>query len=176
LTLPALNATAPGTAAFAVLIVQAVGTPTAGISFFWDGVQLAGNPGSAFPGSFASNGFGAPLVTSLNNATVYNNGNHTAYPVFTVKGPMISPVIITDALTSKEMRFNLALASSDTLVVDCRNKSALLNGKSARTALLGLYWHIVPPASPDTFFIFHGTTSQPFTSGKLHIDLYSTYY
>jgi hypothetical protein len=176
LALPALNATAPGTAAFAVLIVQAVGTPTAGVSFFWDGVQLAGNPGASFPTSFASSGFGSPLVTALNNATVYNNGNHSAYPVFTIKGPMISPVIITDALTSQEMRFNLALASSDTLVIDCRNKSALLNGKSARTALLGLYWHVVPPTTSDTFFIFHGTTPQPFTSGKLHIDLYSTYY
>lgn len=171
-----LNATAPGTAAFAVLIVQAVGTPASTIQFFWDAVALTSNPGTAFPASFSAAGFGGPLVVALNNATVYNNGNHTAYPIFTIKGPMISPILITDALTSKSMQFNLALVSGDTLVINCRNKSIVLNGKSSRNVLLGIFWHSVPPASSDTFFIFHGTTPQPFTSGKLHIDLFSTYY
>jgi hypothetical protein len=172
------STSAPGTAAFAQVVLQAVGTPGAGTAFFWDSAIFASNIGHGFPQGFPSgvNGFGGPITTAFSNAVVYNNGNHTAYPIFTLKGVLLNPITITNALTSRQMQFNLFLNLSDTLVVDCGHKSVLLNGQSQRNSLLGLFWFSLGPGLNDTYYIRHGSGIQPSSSGKFHVDLYSTFY
>jgi hypothetical protein len=170
----AFNVTAPGTAAFGQIIVQAVGTPAANIAFNFDVVNLVSNVGLTFPASFSGNiGFGGPIIIAYGATTVYNVGNHTAYPVFIMRGFMGNPIVVSDAQGNR-MEFDLSISQQDTLVVDCGKKSILVNGSSRRNSMPGLYWHFVPPGSSNTFYISKGAnTTSP---GKFHTELYSTYY
>lgn len=169
-----LNVTAPSNAAFGQLVVQAVGTPSAATAFYWDVVNLISNVGLTFPASFSTNiGFGGPIITAYGATTVYNAGNHTAYPIFTLRGYMSNPIVISDA-AGKSMEFDMTISQSDTLVIDCRNKSILVNGSSKRSSMPGLYWHQVGPGRANTFYVSRGAaTTSP---GKFQTDLYSTYY
>lgn len=196
--------TAPGTAAFAQMYVQAVGTPASSVIFAFDNAVFASAIGIGFPVSF-NTGFGGPLFSANNSVQVTHNGSHTAYPIFVLKGPLTNPVI-TSSITSQQMRFNISLAASDVMVVDCRYKSVVLNGPilakpvtspsgvffgpfipagpgkpppiaqgvSVRSALQGLFWFSVPPFGADTYGIAHDAAAV--TSGRLTVQLLGTYF
>src|SRR6201994_1188861 len=96
--------------------------------------------GTSFNMSF-NVGFGGGAATS--SGTVTNNGTHTAYPTITLAGPLTNPSLVDSNGVS--MNFSITLASGDSLVIDCRNKSVVLNGQvSRRSALAGLKWFSVP--------------------------------
>lgn len=114
-------------------------------------------------------GFGGGII--LANQAITNLGTLTAYPVFTLTGPLTNPVI-KDQLSNTVMKFNLTLAASDTMVVDCRYKTVVLNGSvSKRSAYLGLNWFSVPAGLTDTFYL-----SQDAGTGAMSTVLFNTYY
>jgi phage-related protein len=114
-------------------------------------------------------GFGGPLPNF--GATVTNNGNHTAYPIITITGPVTNPVLV-DSNSGTTMALNISLSAGDTLVIDTRLKSIVLNNYvSRRTAMAGRTWISVPPGISDTisFTADNGT-------GSCTVQLYNTYY
>ncbi len=114
-------------------------------------------------------GFGGALPNY--GATVTNNGTHTAYPLITIIGPVTNPVL-SDSYTGITMALNISLSAGDTLVIDCRQKSIVLNGQvSRRTAMAGLKWITVPPGTSDTisFTADSGT-------GSATVQLWNTYW
>lgn len=123
--------------------------------------------GTSFNMSF-NVGFGGGAATS--SGTVTNNGTHNAYPIITLTGPLTNPSLFDSNGIS--MNFSITLAASDILVVDCRNRSVVLNGQvSRRSALSGIRWFAVPPASTDT--IYFGAQNG---TGTATVQLSNTYY
>jgi hypothetical protein len=123
--------------------------------------------GTGFNMAF-NTGFGGTIVTA--GATVGNIGSHTAYPVVTLQGPLTNPVLV-DAF-GITMAFNITLAANDSLAVDCRNKSVILNGQaSRRSSLAGLNWFSVPAGTSETIFL-----SADSGTGSATITMNSTYY
>lgn len=189
-----LNVTAPGTAAFGVMYIQAAGTPPSSTLFYWDDAVTGPAIGIGFPLGF-NTGFGGPLV-SLNNSTqVTHNGTHTAYPIFVLKGPLTNPVITNSQ--GQSIKINITMGSTDVLVVDCRYKQLILNGPiftgpggpimtgprkpppqarglSVRSAYLGLFWFSVAPGGADTYSIVHDLAAV--TNGQMVVQLLGTYY
>jgi hypothetical protein len=163
-----VSGTAPATAAFAKITVQALGTPSAATLFYWDLCQLGEYAGAGFNMGF-NMGFGSPVVVSA--GYVFNAGTHTAYPVIKLNGPLAGPVI-ADTVNGIIMALNINLSSSDQLVIDCRSRSVVLNGSSsARTALQGRKWFFLPAGTGDSFFM-----SANSGTGTMEVDLYNTYY
>ena len=113
-------------------------------------------------------GFGGTLPNT--SATVVNNGTHTAYPVITIAGACVNPVL-SDGF-GVTMPFGLTMSDTDSLVIDCRTKSVILNGQvSRRSAMNGILWFSVPAGSSET--IYFGADSGTAT---VTVTLYSTYY
>jgi hypothetical protein len=113
-------------------------------------------------------GFGGSIPVSAVSGTNY--GTHTAYPVLTIAGPVVNPVL-ADAF-GITMAFSTTLAAGDLLVVDCRNKSVVLNGTvSRRTTLAGLKWFSVPKGMTESVAF-----SADSGTGTLTMSLSSTYY
>lgn len=107
-------------------------------------------------------GFGGAITG--NQATLTNNGTHTAYPLITLIGPLVNPVLV-DSVSGNAMAFSISLSASDTLVIDCHNKSVILNGSvSRRNALAGRNWFFVPPDATESisFSADSGTGSALF--------------
>jgi Phage tail protein len=113
-------------------------------------------------------GFGGSVPG--NSVSVFNYGTHTAYPVITITGPVTNPVLI-DAY-GVTMPFTISLAASDSLVINCQNKSVVLNGTiSRRTSLAGLKWFSVPAGMSESIFF-----SASAGTGSCTVSLNSTYY
>jgi Phage tail protein len=130
-------------------------------------VPTISNVGMSFNVSF-NLGFGGAIPT--NAASVTNYGTHTAYPTIILGGPLTNPVL-TDAF-GITMAFNLTLAAGDQLVINCKDKSVVLNGMvSRRNTLTGTKWFSVPAGASET--VFFGADSG---TGSATVNLSSTYY
>jgi hypothetical protein len=113
-------------------------------------------------------GFGANVT--FPSAAVYNYGTRSAYPVFTLVGPLVNPVI-QDTTNGLAMALNITLTASDTLVIDNRYKTFTLNGTaSRRNAYQGIQFFSVPSKTNDTFLL-----NADSGTGTLQVTLYSTY-
>lgn len=114
-------------------------------------------------------GFGGDIF--LPNCTAVNGGTHTAYPVITLYGPLVNPVL-SDSISTTVMPFNITLSANDWLTIDCRTKSIILDGQqSRRSAMQGLSFLSVPAGTSDTIYL-----SATSGSGSFSTVLYSTYY
>jgi hypothetical protein len=114
-------------------------------------------------------GFGGTIAG--NSATVQNLGTHTAFPIITLYGPLVNPVLV-DGYTGYTMSFSISLQASDALVIDCRNRSVVLNGTaSRRSTLTGAQWPYLPAgfSSSIQFYADSG-------AGSAMVQLWNTYY
>jgi hypothetical protein len=124
-------------------------------------IPVISSNGMSFNVSF-NMGFGGAIVG--NQATLTNFGNHTAYPTITLVGPLVNPVLV-DSVSGNAMAFSISLSGSDTLVINCHNKSVVLNGTvSRRNTLAGRNWFFVPPGATESisFSADSGTGSAVF--------------
>lgn len=126
------------------------------------------NVGTSFNMAF-NVGFGGSIP--INSATVVNSGTHTAYPTITINGPVTNPTLV-DSVNGITMSFNITLVAGDQIVINCKDKSVVLNNTvSRRSTLAGLKWFSVPAGMSET--IQFGAASG---SGTALISLYNTYY
>jgi hypothetical protein len=97
--------------------------------------------------------FGGGSNTS--SATVTNSGWTNTYPLLTIYGPVVNP-IVGNLTTNNALNFNYTMVQSDVITVDLQYRTILLNGTPARNLLLGSSsWF---PAIPgDNQFYFYGT-------------------
>ncbi|MBB6173717.1 hypothetical protein HNR23_003777 [Nocardiopsis mwathae] len=69
--------------------------------------------------------YGEPATGGL--GTIRNNGDTPSHPVLTFTGPCDRPRVV-DQETGRSLEFDLALAETDTLSVDCDSGTVRLNG------------------------------------------------
>lgn len=103
----------------------------------------------------------------VNTVTVTNNGWVNTYPVITITGPAVSPVI-GNLTTGASLTVNVSLTNTDTLVIDLSQKLITLNGVSARNLLAGnSTWFGAAPGASTFFFtgsgLVPGTTAATIT-------------
>jgi hypothetical protein len=105
-------------------------------------------PGLDFPLTWPLT-FGEPSGGSL---LLGNAGTITAWPVWTIAGPCVRPVI-RDASAGGSLAFDLPLAEGDELVVDTAARTVRLEGASRRAALVpGSRWFGLPPGETAVTF------------------------
>ena len=87
-------------------------------------------------------GGGSAQITT----TITNNGWTDTYPLITLNGPIINPVL-GNQTEGFELDFNVSLTDTDTLVVDLYNKLITLNGNPARNLLTTGQWFSAQPGN-----------------------------
>jgi phage-related protein len=100
-----------------------------------------------------------PLVYNIsasgsgNSITVYNAGTGIAYPTITITGPLPSGWRIENSTTGMQESFAIDLTTvSDTLVIDNKNKTALLNGAPINGLISGDWWGLSPKTNVIRLF------------------------
>lgn len=80
------------------------------------------------------------------NTTVTNAGTAAAFPVITIQGPVINPVL-TNATTGERMALTLTLGAADTIVIDMFERTIIQGGATNRMGALvtgSNFWALVP--------------------------------
>jgi phage-related protein len=91
-------------------------------------------------------------------ATIVNNGDTTTYPLITIYGPVINPVV-GSTTSSQALSFNYTMIQSDIISIDLQYKTILLNGNPARNLLKGSsQWFAAAPGTSLFYFTGTGTT------------------
>ncbi len=87
--------------------------------------------------------FGA---SSGGSVVATNPGNAPAFPVVTLYGPMMNPVIANDA-TGEAIRLNLALVAGDVLTINMRRRLIVQGSNTNRMGSLvqgSKFWAVLP--------------------------------
>jgi hypothetical protein len=118
-------------------------------------------PGIDFPVLFPVR-FGEP---SDGRIVLTNQGTATAWPLWTITGPCVRPVI-RNPVTGERLEFSLTLVEGDLLSVDTAARTVIYNQASRRAALVpGSRWFGVKPgATTVTFGAFDETASATLTA------------
>lgn len=87
-------------------------------------------------------GYGA--TTSIVGTNLSVGGNRPTPPVYTMTGPISKPRIINET-TGESMFFDIDLGATDSLVVDVKNRTVLLNGQNRRSVLRFAKWIFLQP-------------------------------
>lgn len=94
------------------------------------------------------------------SVNLVNAGNTTTYPMFTMYGPLTNPLISNNTY-GQYLWFNMTMNVGDTFVVDCKNKTALLNGVSVRGSMIqGSAWTTLAPGTNNIQFTPGSGTGQ----------------
>lgn len=109
-------------------------------------------------GGFAFNigfnfGFGTTTGTA-GSAAAFNNGDKPADATIVINGPVVNPTIVHDGL-GYALAFNASLSATDTLTINLRNRTVLLNGSANRRSwLLGTsHWFLLQPGTNNVLFL-----------------------
>jgi len=99
-------------------------------------------------------GFGGTSTTA-DGVFVINGGNRATPPLLTIQGPATNPIIYNDTV-SKNLSFNITLASTQTLVIDPYYRTVRLNGTTnRRSTLVNAGWFYLEPG--NNFIKFRST-------------------
>lgn len=132
--------------------------------------------GLVFP-LFAPDGvldFG-PVPESDGTATITNEGNAPAFPVFTVEGPTpVGGFRIVDLATGQRITFLGDVPAGSTLVMDASDGSVVINGGPSRLGeTIVTRWPSIAPGGSATY-VFAPESST--SAATLTVSVYSTYY
>jgi hypothetical protein len=106
--------------------------------------------------------FGEPSDGRL---VLTNRGTATAWPLWTITGPCVRPMIRNTA-TGERLEFTLSLVEGDKLTADTAARTVIYNQASRRSALVpGSRWFgLKPGATTVTFGAFDETASATLTA------------
>lgn len=110
---------------------------------------------------FVTSGLSYPLSYDLDygdsqdfsSATLVNDGNVLTPAVYEFSGEMVNPILI-NSTTGLRLGFNITLTASDTLTVDTKNGTVLLNGTADR-----LYTRMLTSAPISSFGLASGNNT-----------------
>jgi hypothetical protein len=103
--------------------------------------------------------------TNTVQTTISNIGWGTTYPLITLVGPIINPVL-GNLTSGNALNFTVLMDSADTLVVDLYNKLITFNGQAARNLLTSGTWFAAPPGN-STFYLFGTGTAANVTEATV---------
>lgn len=99
----------------------------------------------------------AAIATTLAGAgTATNNGTYKATPVLTVTGAAAGPIVITNTTAGKTVQITTSVPSGQSLVVDFKARSVLLNGVNR---------YDLVAATPQWFDIAPGNNTITYSGG-----------
>lgn len=129
------TATASGSVFYATALDAEYTTALDPYTSTLSGVNYGAPDGTGLNGGATGLSFGASNSTGF--ATLSNNGTAPAIPVYTLYGPLTSPVLTATASdgTTSTMKFNGTLNAGDVVVIDPSAPSVLMNGQSRRYML-----------------------------------------
>ncbi|MEE4540996.1 phage tail family protein [Streptomyces sp. V4-01] len=99
----------------------------------------------------------------LGDTFISNDGDDVAYPVWTIRGPATS-VILTNIITGQSLTLSQSLTSSDTVVIDTRERiqTVLMNGSTnlwPKLATGSALWGLAPADNEVALTLAGATTS-----------------
>ncbi len=128
---------------------------------------MLGMPGGA------TSGITAPLVAPLTagtgissgSLTVWNGGNAAAWPVFTLTGTLVAPVI-QRVDTGQKLQFapGYILADGETMTIDTYARTVAIAGVSRRDQLIVADWFPIP-SRQDTVITLASTGAYDSSAG-----------
>lgn len=104
--------------------------------------------GRAYPHGFPTNYGGGAISGQL---LVENRGNACSYPLLTLAGPGTNPVVY-NLTTGGVIPINYTLSTGDSMLVDTRNRTIVLNGTTSRYGsldFLNTVWFGLNPGIND---------------------------
>lgn len=119
------------------------------------------------PGSLLGRTYNRVYPMLYNNSTgssntfaaFSNSGNVTVFPSLTLTGTMTNPVV-SNQTTGQQLKLNVTLGASDSLVIDTDTKTITLNGYAARNLLDATSsWFGFPPGSTTIGIVSSGTAT-----------------
>jgi hypothetical protein len=98
-------------------------------------------------------GFGTTVGTA-GSVSAYNYGNKQADATIVINGPVVNPTIVRDE-SGDALAFNYSLVAGDTLTINLRNRTVMLNGTAnRRSALLNTSnWFYLQPGQNSILFL-----------------------
>lgn len=138
------------------------------------GLPARGSGGMTFP-LFDTTGkmeFGAPGVSG--QVVLSNPGTAASYPVFTITGPVLGGVVLSDVASGRQIVYAGDVPAGATLlIIDSAAGTALLNGSDRTGELTARQWWAVAPQSSSTVqFATLGAGGQTGTLSALCIPTY----
>ena len=109
-------------------------------------------------------------VTSTGTASLGNPGTASAYPVFTLAGPLTQPTITDQAPGSALAYTGSALASGETLVIDTKAKTVQRNGVNRRRELTTAQFNqmVISPGASKTYVL---SSQNPSDTGTMTVSI-----
>jgi hypothetical protein len=89
-------------------------------------------------------GYGPAILGGL--VEVNNAGNKETGASITIFGPIIAPAIVHD-VSGRQLNFDLILAEGETLTVDLRARTVMLNGTANRRTSMSGNWFMLQPGN-----------------------------
>ena len=90
---------------------------------------------------------------STGDVMAENDGSAPTHPVITFQGPCATPSV-TEQSTGRRLRYDIALAATDQLVVDTGEGTVVLNGTASRR------YTATPDSGPEELFTFDSGVSE----------------
>lgn len=103
-------------------------------------------------------------VSAANTAVATNVGTYPTKPVVTLIGPVDTPYV-QNTTTGQFLKFNIVLATGDTLAIDFDARSVVLNGTASRRSALSVdsQWFDLNPGSNTLLYSAAGFTASTAT-------------
>lgn len=92
-------------------------------------------------------------ATSTGDVVAANDGSAPSHPVITFQGPCTTPSV-TEQTTGRRLRYDIALAATDQLVVDTAEGTVTLNGTASRR------YTATADSGPEELFTFDSGVSE----------------
>lgn len=109
-------------------------------------------------------------VTSTGTVSLGNPGTATAYPVFSVAGPLTQPSIVDQASGAALSYTGSALLAGETLVIDTRAKTVQRNGVNRRRELTTAQFAqmVISPGTSKTYVL---SSQNPSDTGTMTVSI-----
>lgn len=138
------------------------------------GVQTGHSTGAVILGSTFPAVFPVSYAPTSGGALLTNNaGNYPTWPTFTLTGPLTNPTVTLQS-TGEFFSLNTTLTASDTIVIDMKAGTVILNGSTTRynTVVTGSSWFYLPVGAGT---VKVSSTSASYEAGLFTIDYRSAW-
>lgn len=108
------------------------------------GVAGASSGGRTYPRTYPLT-YNTILSGEANSIILFNRGIAGTSPFIEITGPLTKGGWrVSNDTTGEDIRYDLALALGDVLVIDFKEQTALLNGFPVTSAIVGDFWKVEP--------------------------------
>lgn len=108
------------------------------------GVAGSGTTGFTFPITFPFSFTTLSSSSGDDQVVINNGGTFYAPPTIVLTGPLTRGWFLLNETTGQSLRFDLPIDSGSTLTIDHRTETALLDGSTVISKIVGDFWKLAP--------------------------------